>query len=281
MTTQPVPPPAPAGMSPRTHKTLQALILAGLGIFLLEKIWSGDLYWYINNRFMPLIFFTALGFLLLAQSVLPARRPAGQPAPQADDPEHEHDHDHKHKHEHEHEHAPAGGVSRSAAWGLLIVAVPVLLGVLVPAKPLGASAISNKGMNTSAPLVAASGGSLKLDVAPQDRNILDWIRAINVATDPTTLNGQRADVIGFVYQDSRLGAGQFLVGRFTITCCVADALAIGMAVRWKDAASLPANSWVQVKGAVEAASVDGQRLPRILADSVESVPEPTQPYLYP
>ena len=99
-----------------------------------------------------------------------------------------------------------------------MVALPILLGVLVPAKPLGAAAIANKGVNTSAGLVAASGQTIKLDIAPKDRNILDWIRAINAATDPQSINGQPADVIGFVYQDSRLGSGQFFVLRAVLEC---------------------------------------------------------------
>ncbi len=267
-------------MTTRVYKTLQALVLAGFGIFLLEKIWSGNLYWYISNRYWLLTLLAAMGFLMLAQSILPKRKPpvpAGAvEASSAHEHTHESEHAHDHESDHEHKHGAVG-----SAWGLVVVALPIILGVIVPAKPLGAAAIANKGVNTSAPLVAASNSGVKLDIAPQDRNILDWIRVINAASDPNIIKGERANVIGFVYQDSRLGNGQFLVGRFTITCCVADALAIGMGVKWKDAQALPANSWVQVKGTVESSTVDGQRLPLILAESVESVPEPTDPYLYP
>lgn len=256
-------------MSPRTYRTLQALILAALGAFLLEKIWSGTLFWYISNRFLLLTLLAALGFLVLAQTILPKRKPATAS---------EADHDHTEGDPHDHNHNHEGG---QPVWGLVIVALPMLLGLIVPAKPLGASAIANKGVNTSAPVVAASSQSTSLNLAPEDRNILDWIRLYSNSADTTTLKGQPADVIGFVYQDSRLGEGQFLVGRFTISCCVADALAIGMAVRWPEAQALPANSWVRVKGPVEAATIDGQHMPLIVAETIESVPEPSQPYLYP
>lgn len=248
-------------MTPRIYRTLQALILAGLGVFLLEKIWSGTLYWYINSRFLPLILLAALGLLILAQTILPRRRPAGV------EPEHDH---------HSHDHGEA-----APAWGLFAVALPVILGLLIPARPLGAAAIANKGVNTSAPLVAGGGQTVTLDIAPVDRNILDWVRMFNYASDPASLSGQPADVIGFVYQDSRLGQNEFLVGRFAINCCVADALAIGMAVQWPGASSLAANSWVRVRGPVEASTVGGQRIPLIRAESVDQVPEPAQPYLYP
>jgi putative membrane protein len=258
-------------MSPRVYRTLQALTLTGLGVFLLEKIWSGTLYWYISDRFLVLTLLAAIGFLILAQTILPKRKPAMATAG-GSETAHVHTHD-EHGHDHHHE----GNVS---PWGLMIVALPVVLGLLVPAKPLGASAIANKGVNVSAPIVA-SGQSVRLDIAPQERNILDWIRVYTAATDPSALEGQPADVIGFVYQDSRLPDQQFLVGRFTISCCVADALAIGMAVDWPEASALPANSWVRVKGPVKATTIDGQRMPLIVAESIETVPEPSQPYLYP
>ncbi len=253
-------------MSLRLYRTLQALILAGLGIFLLQKIWSGTLYWYISNRFMLLTLVAAIAFLALAQSILPKRKPAGAETGEPGQDQEHNGHDH-------------GGTA--PAWGLVVVALPVLLGILIPAKPLGATAIANKGINTSAPLVAAGGSSARLDIAPKDRNILDWIRAFNYASDPVNLRGQPAEVIGFVYQDSRLNQDEFLVGRFTLNCCVADAFAIGMVVKWPAAAALPANSWVRVRGPVDSTLVGGQPLPLINAEAVESVPEPSQPYLYP
>ena len=50
---------------------------------------------------------------------------------------------------------------------------------------------------------------------------------------------------------------------------------------WPGAALLAGNSWVRVRGAVEASTLDGQRIPLIKAESVESAAEPSQPYLYP
>jgi uncharacterized repeat protein (TIGR03943 family) len=164
---------------------------------------------------------------------------------------------------------------------LLVVALPVLLGVLIPAKPLGSSAIANRGVNITAPLTAGAAQPAKLDLAPTDRNILDWIRAFNYASDPKSFAGQPADVIGFVYHDSRLAGEQFLAGRFTVNCCVADAMAIGVIVQWPDSKGLADNGWVRVRGSVQASEIDGRPIPLIIAESVEPVPPPEQPYLYP
>ncbi len=257
-------------MSLRTHRSLQALILAALGAFLLQKILSGTLFWYINQRFMVLVLLAGIGLLALAQMVFQSLR-------QKDTDPESHDH-------HDHARSPSPTLPHThtlPVWRLLIVALPVLLGVLIPARPLGVSAIANKGVNTNAPIAAGSSAAVTLSIAPENRSVLDWVRVFNYESNPTMFDGQPADVVGFVYHDPRLPEGQFLVGRFALNCCVADATAIGMAVVWPDEDNLADNSWVRVRGAVQAASLNGRPLPLIQAASIVQVAEPEQPYLYP
>lgn len=252
-----------------TQRTIQAAILAALGLFILQKIWSGQLFWYINERFHLLTLCAALGLLALALFIFFQRRGAGA---------HSHTEENGQPHEHAHDQSPL------PTWALVAVAFPAIVALLIPARPLGASVLANKGVNTIAPLTAGGANSpkpVKLNIASTDRTIIDWVRAFNYESDPTVYTGQLADVVGFVYHDSRLGVGQFLVGRFTLTCCVADATAIGMAVAWPNEASLADNTWVRVRGPVKATTIDGQPLPLIQATVVDLVPEPAQPYLYP
>jgi uncharacterized repeat protein (TIGR03943 family) len=257
-------------MSLRTQRSLQTLILAALGVFLLGKIFSGTLYWYINQRFMVLVLAAGIGLLALAQVMFQSLRQKPEP--------HEHQ---EHADHHSQDQHPGHAHGTLPAWGLVVVALPVLLGLLIPARPLGTSAIVNKGVNTGAPITAGSGTSVTLGIAPENRTVLDWVRVFNYEADPTVFDGQPADVVGFVYHDPRLPEGQFLVGRFTLNCCVADASAIGMAVAWPEEDDLADNSWVRVRGAMQAASLNGKPLPLINAASIEQVAEPEQPYLYP
>lgn len=256
----------------RTYRTFQALILAGLGLFLLDKIWSGRLVLYINQRYAILILLAGLGLLALAQGVLNARPKLPSLQPPAD-PESAI----LQQNAGRAEEAPAG------SWfNLLLVVIPILLGLIIPARPLGASALPARGINTSSPL-SVSGGAVAsaASLAPADRDILDWIRAFNGAKDPTTLGGEDADVTGFVYHDPRLSKDEFMVGRFVITCCVADALAIGMVVAWPKAVEMTDNGWVRVRGAVKVIELEGNKIPLIEATSVEDLPAPDQPYLFP
>lgn len=254
-------------MPTRTQRALQALILAGLGVFLLHKLWSGTLYWYINDRFFGLVLGAALGFLLLARTLLPAWSAA---------PAHVHANGEAHDHPEDHDHSHA-----APAWRLWIVALPLILGLFVPARPLGSSALVNKGLNTNAPIAAADGAANQVTLLPEARTVLDWVRAFNYADDPGVYTGERADVIGFVYHDSSLGDGEFMVSRFTVTCCAADATGIGLRVQWPNAAALEGNAWVRVRGPVQPSVYAGRPIPLVVAESVEGVEPPAQPYLYP
>jgi putative membrane protein len=247
-------------MTIRTYRWLQAGVLLGLGLYLLHKIFSGTLYYYINQRFLWLVALGGAAFLLIGIMALPKR---------------EHAHGDAH-HEHDHEH------SSPSRLNLLVLAIPLLLGFLVPSRPLDSSALESRGLTTNA-LLGAGGqqAAVELERPSDERTVLDWVRAFNYAIDPAIYAGEQADLIGFVYHDERLGENQFLVGRFAVSCCVADAFAIGVIVESEDAQEWPSNSWVHVSGSMQVGSLGGEVSPLIVAESIKEVPVPPQPYLFP
>jgi len=252
-------------MSVRSFRALQALILAGLGLFLLSRIWNGKILLYINQRFVILVFLAGLGLIILAQVVFQDRLSDRNGT--------------------EEKGSTSTGKEMNEPrmrWNLWWIAIPVMIGLVIPAKPLSASAIAMRGINTGAPLTVRVGDAqMSLALAPEERTVLDWIRLISTADEPQTLVGQPVDVIGFVYHDPRLSSNQFMIGRFTITCCVADALALGMIVSWPGVEGLVENTWVRVQGSLELTQLDGRTLPKIAANGIEVVPQPEQPYLFP
>jgi putative membrane protein len=113
--------------------------------------------------------------------------------------------------------------------------------------------------------------------------VLDWLRVFNATTDYATLNGEPADVIGFVYTEPDMAPTQFMVARFTVSCCVADANAIGVPVHWNEAdvAALASGQWVRVTGAMQVESFRGDDMPVLQAQAVELIEAPKNPYLFP
>jgi len=255
-------------MDRRLYRFLQFLLLAGLGVFLSFKYLTGSLSWYINQRYMPLTIIAILGLFGMALTVIFSARQAPHTH---DDGEEDHDHA---DHEHEEEKVSSG-------WGIVFIFIPLIVGLAIPANPLSASAISNRGLSSSAPLSAGGGSQANFNMAPETRTVLDWIKLFNFQSDLSPYLGQNADVIGFVYHDARLPAGHFMVSRFAITCCVADAFAIGMVVQAPTGDAYPDNTWVNVKGPVQSIEVGGSKLPLIVSGSISPVQAPVQPYLFP
>jgi putative membrane protein len=244
----------------RLVNRFKPVILVLMAIFFAQKLYSGTLFYYIGPRFSWLVLVAAAVLIALAGSFNLARG----------NDTHDHDADHTHVH----------GRSTASLWPLAVVALPLALGVLVPARPLGAGAATNRGISTDYAVSADERGTL-LSVAPSSRTVLDWARAMSANPDPTALDGQQADVVGFVYRDPRFASDQFMVARFAITCCVADATAIGVVVQSADAAGLAVNSWVRVTGGFEAGRLAGAGLPVLIAADVTPVHPLEQPYLYP
>jgi uncharacterized repeat protein (TIGR03943 family) len=249
-------------MNPRLYRYLQVLVVFGLAFFLIDRFATGKLLWYINARFVILTVLGIIGLIAMAANALDHLRLTRR---LGSDEGHE-----------EHSRAP-----QAAHWNLILLALPLIFGILVPAQPLGVDAAASRGVVVSAPLASGDASPVSLAAAPDERNILDWIRILNYESDLTPFLGQPANVIGFIYRDPRLTDGQFMVSRFAVSCCVADAFAIGLIVDWPETASLPDDGWVNVKGVIETSELNGQRVPLIRADSVTLVNPPAQPYLFP
>ncbi|MBL8061582.1 MAG: TIGR03943 family protein [Anaerolineales bacterium] len=249
-------------MPQRMFRSFQGLLLLGLFVFFVSKVVNGQLTWYINSRFVPLTIIGILFLAILAQTVFSEIRRSRQHA--LEHPEHHHEHDH----------SPSAG-------NLWIMLIPLLIGVLIPARPLDSSAFETKGFNTSAPLISSDSSAQIFETESEERNILDWLKLFNYEEDVTQFVGQKASVVGFVYFDEALGSDQFYVSRFVVSCCSADGFAIAIPVRWDASVGLEQDSWVVVKGTIESTALDGNRVPMIAAESVEAVDVPDQPYLFP
>jgi uncharacterized repeat protein (TIGR03943 family) len=252
-------------------RAARVIVLAGSGLMFYAKLSDGTLFFYINQRFAWLSLVAAILYVALALTVLygelRARHTTG-PAAFDDDAEVIWLKPHT---------MPRGSSGRTSWSAIGLLALPVVLSLLVPAQPLGASAINNRGISVTAP--EQSGGVRRMSAAPQ--NILDWLREFSHVGDPRALDGREVDVTGFVYKDSRTKPDQFWVSRFVVSCCVADAAAVGMLVQTPDAERLAAGSWVRVIGKLKAGEFAGELLPIIIAERTEPIQQPAHPYLYP
>jgi len=163
-------------------------------------------------------------------------------------------------------------------WGILaIAAFPLALAILVPSRPLGAEAV-NGGISLNPVGVETT---LAFHRSPLDRNVLDWLREFNRSETPAEFNGQEVSVTGFVYREPNFLEEDFMVSRFTMSCCVADAFAIGLPVTSDEAHNIEDGAWVRVGGKLQANEFGENFVPVVYATSIEIIDPPAQPYLYP
>jgi len=162
--------------------------------------------------------------------------------------------------------------------GILLVALPLVVGIAVPTQPLGAIEAARRGVVTR-----YSGGNLARlgNSDPADRTVLDWAQAIAANSEPQDVYGQKANVSGFVYHDPRAAANQFMLTRFAMACCVTDAFAVGVVVQAYDASQLKSDNWVLVQGTFREGQFADDSLPILVASEILPIQQPEQVYLYP
>lgn len=114
-----------------------------------------------------------------------------------------------------------------------------------------------------------------------DKNLYQWATYLNENGDPASISGQAVRVTGFVYRDLRCGSNTFVIARFVMMCCAADASPVGFPVRWPGAAAFKKDEWVTVTGHFGVTMMDKTPMPIIKADAVQAVERPLQPYLSP
>src|SRR5688500_5215454 len=124
-----------------------------MALFFAEKFWSGKLYYYIGPRFAWLALVAVALLLVLAGAYNLV--------------EDKNDHDDHSGHDH----------AKASWWPLIITAIPLVLGVLIPARPLGASAIDTRGVSMDVAAASGTSGN-ELTIVPSERNILDWVRVM-------------------------------------------------------------------------------------------------------
>ncbi|MEM7802983.1 MAG: TIGR03943 family protein [Chloroflexota bacterium] len=239
-------------MSIRTY--LKAGLILTLGIFAYSLIVRQTLAMYIHPRFTTLTLIASLGMVLVALSYF---RPG-----QKDDQEH-----------------------NPVTWiGLVVIALPLVMGFLVEPRPLGASAMQNREVNldTMASIAVSRQSNVDVTIPSGEKNILDWLTDFQSNPDPYTFEGEEAQISGFIYRDAAFPEGTFMVSRFVVSCCTADGSPVGL-VAYSEGFSdtLDSDQWIDVKGEFEIQTFMGREIPVLRIDELELIEAPKQPYLYP
>lgn len=93
------------------------------------------------------------------------------------------------------------------------------------------------------------------------------------------LKDQLVSVEGMVFRQENTPKGRIVLFRFSISCCAADALPLGIYVFHEDLAKFEADAWVRVTGRAVKREVDGKMRESIEATEVTAIEQPANPYI--
>ena len=110
--------------------------------------------------------------------------------------------------------------------------------------------------------------------------IRDWISNFGINSDPKFYENKKVNVDGFIFKPNDLPKDYFLVSRFIIRCCAADATPVGIYVfmpGWDK--KFRENTWVNIKGKFITKTINQVDLPTIEVLEINEIPKPINPYI--
>ena len=168
------------------------------------------------------------------------------------------------------------GVSRGEALGLASMLAPILVVMMLSNASLGALAASQK-LSARGVDLDSLAEALAKDAAPL--TFVEVKAASDSPEEAAKLDirpGQQVSLTGFVMQAADSASGEFHLGRFYITCCVADAIPVWVPIYPTIAkGEFSKDTWLTVNGAI--AERNGKLV--VDAEQIERISQPSQPYL--
>lgn len=178
----------------------------------------------------------------------------------------------------------------SVTW--LLVMIPAVLGICLPPPPLGTETLRQSPdvhvkSNSLSPLSAQV--RTNKSTAPD----LSWTDFTDdFYQKEATYEHHPYRVTGIVYHPPGWLPDQFVVMRYMIVCCAADATPLGIAVKATGGDQLKNNEWIEVEGMIRKATLPqadilvplawtyGQKeQPLLQADGMRHIQAPKDPYL--
>lgn len=166
-------------------------------------------------------------------------------------------------------------LTRLDAWRLGAIVLPVVATLALPPASLGSYATSRRSS-----FVSSGYTSSAADIESGELSLIDVAGAVRDRDAMKALvarAGTEVSFVGFVTRDSGMPADEFMLSRFLVSCCVADALSIQVRVVGAPPGELKEDDWVRVTGAMYPLG----REVIVDASAVEPVPRPQRPYLNP
>ena len=172
-------------------------------------------------------------------------------------------------------------INRGTKGELLIIIITIIGALLIQPAPLSTSTamVRKSGLNDDAGISRRVEPVARFIMNSKKRRLIEWVNLFNQDPDPSQYEGQKAKVSGFVLKDEDLPQDYFMIARFILSCCAADARPIGIPVRFDPSAQTFENDqWIELTGEFFTSELDGETIPAIELTNYKNIPVPENPY---
>jgi putative membrane protein len=195
----------------------------------------------------------------------------------------------------------SGELHRIGWWSYSIALLPVFFFLLVPPKALDASIASKKGvtyLDGSILNKQQEKSTTESDLSYADEIYEDFKQGIEpykkmpiiefsdqdygdaytmIYSFPNEVEGKKIKLKGFIYFDPEKKY-QPVIGRFTVTCCAADATVVGFYMQTDQ--EFKENQWIEATGTIRVKKEEELETPIIELESFKKIDPPKDPYVY-
>jgi uncharacterized repeat protein (TIGR03943 family) len=162
----------------------------------------------------------------------------------------------------------------------LLLTLVAGIGLMLPLKISGSSYTTDRPVTDFLSLARLQPTAFRVNLKPEDRTIMDWVRTFNVYPEPDAYQGDGVKLEGFVLHPADLPDNYLLIARFVITCCAADIYPVGLPVLLQGSrAQYPVDQWIRLEGSMTTATLNGQRKAVIQPKTIVPIPQPKNPYI--
>jgi uncharacterized repeat protein (TIGR03943 family) len=171
-------------------------------------------------------------------------------------------------------------------WSTALLLGTAILGLLISPRAFASQTAIDRGVNDTITLTRVKPQAFRVSTDTADKTLVDWIRTLAVYPEPDAYTGQKVKVQGFVVYPKDLPTDYFLLSRFVLTCCAADAYPISLPVKLPSGQGAQGreaykpDTWLEIEGQMMTAELDGKRQLTIAATTLKPIPEPQKPYDY-
>lgn len=240
---------------------LRLLILTGWAYWLWQLLRGGHLRLYVHPRFAGPVLWAVLFLVTLA--AFQATRLIGTRG------------------------IKAAALPRPRLIAYIVVLLPLVIGFALPPQGLSHSLAEHRGGFLPSDEGRVQRGQTELEaqfVSSSDRQQVSAEQFRSLAgllwTNPAAVSGNRVELAGFIYREEGLPPGQFLLARYEISCCAADATVVACLCKLPDGQTLPSDGWVTVRGGVAQGEYQSQSVGLIAVESLTPTEPPADPYIY-